>query len=72
MISDIKKNSEINPPIEININLDSFMPSPSILYNYYEILKEYGYIPYKIRKKKIKKKKSKESSSQNFQLQLII
>ncbi len=54
MQSTLKNKSHKEPPIEIKITLDSFMPSPSILYNYYEILKELGFISYKISKKPIK------------------
>ncbi|WP_371805070.1 hypothetical protein [Candidatus Lokiarchaeum ossiferum] len=30
--------------IQINISLDTFMPTPSVLYTYYAILKEYGLV----------------------------
>ncbi|UYP44477.1 hypothetical protein NEF87_000762 [Candidatus Lokiarchaeum ossiferum] len=30
--------------IQINISLDTFMPTPSVLYTYYAILKEYGMV----------------------------
>ena len=59
--------------IQINISLDTFMPTPSVLYTYYAILKEYGLVQQVAAPKSPKKMQINNNTLENdFENQIVI